>query len=103
MRLGTSIFLSAVGAILAFAVHQTVSGVDLRMIGIILMVAGVIGILLELAFFAPRRRQTTVSSRHVAVSSSAPVQTGSGYASTNLSTPAEVDQGVETREVTERY
>ncbi len=57
MRLGTGIVLIALGAILAFAVQVQLSGVDLRVIGWILMVVGALGVLLELAVWAPRRRR----------------------------------------------
>lgn len=70
MRIGTSIVVAAIGAILAFAVKDSFSGVDLRMIGIILMVAGALGLLLEVIFFAPRRRVT--SERTVSASTMAP-------------------------------
>ena len=59
MRLGTSIFLLAVGAILAFAVTVSVSGIDLATVGVILMVVGVLGIVLEFALFRPRSRVST--------------------------------------------
>lgn len=53
MGLGVGIFLLAVGAILAFAVHTTVgSGFDLNTIGIILMAVGGLGILLSLIFWS---------------------------------------------------
>jgi hypothetical protein len=59
MGFGVGIFLVALGAILAFAVHASVSGLDLAVVGWVLMGAGVLGIALELAVFAPRRRVTT--------------------------------------------
>ena len=59
MGIGISIFLIAVGAILAFAVHETVNGIDLQTVGWILMVVGVIGVVLFLAVFMPRRRSYT--------------------------------------------
>ena len=63
MRLGSGIFLIALGAILAFAVDVSVSGIDLQAVGYILLAVGVLGIILEFAFFAPRRRtSTTVGS-----------------------------------------
>ena len=40
MGIGLGIFLLAVGAILAFAVHATVVGVDIHVVGGILMAAG---------------------------------------------------------------
>ncbi len=49
MGIGASVFLLAVGAILAFAVDWTVQGVDLDAVGIILMIAGLIGLAVNLA------------------------------------------------------
>jgi Domain of unknown function (DUF6458) len=60
MRLGGSLFLIALGAILKFAVTDSVRQVNLGVVGIILMIVGAIGVLAELAFWAPRRRRTTV-------------------------------------------
>ncbi len=48
MQLGTSIFLLAVGAILKYAVTDSISGVDLQTVGVILMVVGVVGLLLSI-------------------------------------------------------
>jgi hypothetical protein len=56
MGIGAGIFLIAAGAILAFAVHAQVSGIDIQTIGVILMVVGALGVALDLAIFAPRRR-----------------------------------------------
>jgi putative Mn2+ efflux pump MntP len=50
MGIGTSIFLIALGAILAFAVNADVSGLEISTIGIILMVCGVLGLLISLLF-----------------------------------------------------
>lgn len=60
MGIGVSIFLLALGAILAFAVEASVSGLDLQVIGWILMAAGLLGIVLFLAVFGPRNRRSTV-------------------------------------------
>lgn len=67
MGIGASVFLIAVGAILAFAVNATVSGLDINVIGYILMIVGVIGLLTTLLIFAPRRRAsaTVVEEEHV--------------------------------------
>ena len=59
MGIGISILLLAVGAILRFAVTTTVAGVDLDVVGVVLMVAGVIGLvwaLLAAASIGPYRR-----------------------------------------------
>jgi Domain of unknown function (DUF6458) len=64
--IGTSIFLIAVGAILKYAVTASVSGVDLDVVGVILMVVGAIGLLLSilwLAVWSDRRRDTVVADR----------------------------------------
>ena len=68
MGLGVSIFLVAVGAILAFAVNATVSGVDIHTIGWILLIVGIVGGLLSMLFWSSwagpgyfsRRRATYV-------------------------------------------
>lgn len=62
MGTGVGIFLIAVGAILAFAVNATVSVANLQTIGIILMIVGALGIVLDLILFAPRRRRSTMTS-----------------------------------------
>ena len=57
MRLGTAIVLLALGAILTFALRLDVSGIDLQVVGWILMIVGVLGVVVELAVWAPRRRR----------------------------------------------
>lgn len=52
MGIGVSLFFIAVGAILAWAVNTTVTGVDINTVGAILMVVGVIGLLLSLLFWS---------------------------------------------------
>ena len=59
MYLGTALALIAVGLILALAVDVDISGLDIQMIGWILFVVGVIGAILEMAVFRPRRTTTT--------------------------------------------
>ena len=45
MTYGASIFLIAVGAILRYAVHFKVAGVNEHTVGLILMIAGVLGLI----------------------------------------------------------
>ncbi len=53
MGIGVSIFLLAVGAILAFAVSmEPVAGISIDTIGIILMVVGALGIVLSMVFWS---------------------------------------------------
>ena len=60
MGTGLGLVMIAVGAVLAFAVNVTNShGFDVNTIGVILMVVGVIGVLIDLVVFMPRRRSAT--------------------------------------------
>ena len=56
MTIGSSIFLIAVGAILRYAVTDSISGVDLTVIGLILMIAGVVGLVIGLFMMTAGRR-----------------------------------------------
>ena len=56
MTIGSSIFLIAVGAILRYAVTDSISGVDLTTIGLILMIAGIVGLLIGLFMMTTARR-----------------------------------------------
>jgi hypothetical protein len=72
--IGVSLILIAVGAILAWAVSAEVSGVDIQVVGVILLVVGAIGALMSLIFWSSwggfggpadrgRRRETIVEDR----------------------------------------
>jgi hypothetical protein len=76
MRLGTAIVLLALGAILTFALRVDVSGVDLQVVGWILMIVGALGIVLELAIWGPRsrRRVTHTEGGYGAPVAGGPVQ-----------------------------
>jgi hypothetical protein len=52
MGIGVSIVLIALGAILAFAVNTSVSGVEIQTVGWILLIVGIAGALLSLAFWS---------------------------------------------------
>jgi hypothetical protein len=52
MGIGVSIFLIAVGAVLAFAVSAEVQGLDIQVVGWILLLVGAVGILLSLLFWS---------------------------------------------------
>jgi hypothetical protein len=52
LGIGVSIFLIAIGAILAFAVNAQVSGVDIQAVGWILLVVGLIGLVLSMIFWS---------------------------------------------------
>lgn len=72
MGIGVSVFLIAVGAILAFAVEATTKGVDLDTVGVILMIVGAIGLLASMLFWssagpwgASRREDVVVRDREI--------------------------------------
>ena len=65
MGIGTSIFLLALGAILAFAVTDAISGVDLTVVGYILMAAGALGLVISMIATSRARRSTVVRERDV--------------------------------------
>lgn len=48
MRTGTSLVLIALGAILAFAIRDTIDAVDLTMVGYILLGVGALGLVITL-------------------------------------------------------
>jgi hypothetical protein len=66
MGLGVGIFLAAVGAVLAFAVSASPSGVNIHTVGWILLIVGIVGIVLSMIFWSSwagpgywSRRRTT--------------------------------------------
>ena len=73
MTIGASIFLIALGAVLAFAVDVSTSGIDLNTIGVILMVVGVIGLVVGMlilnggggGWYGGPRRRTVVEDAYV--------------------------------------
>lgn len=58
MGIGAGITLLAIGAILAFAVDATLSGIDIQVIGVILMVCGALGLVLAVLVVGRRRDRT---------------------------------------------
>ena len=66
MGTGVSLLLIAAGAILTWAVSATVSGLNIHVVGVILLVVGIIGLVLSLVFwsswggFGGNSRRTTV-------------------------------------------
>jgi len=63
MGIGTSIFLIAVGAILRYAVNDSVDAIDLPVVGLILMIVGVIGLAISLLYLNVWSRSTRGSTR----------------------------------------
>lgn len=58
MSIAAAIFLMAVGAILRYAVSDSIDGIDLETIGLILIIAGAVGLLLEFLRQGMDRRRT---------------------------------------------
>jgi hypothetical protein len=56
MTLGASLFLIGLGAILRFAVTAELAGIDIQVVGTILMIIGVIGFLISLFLYLSARR-----------------------------------------------
>ncbi len=56
MTIGGSIGLIVLGAILAFAVNIEASGIDIQMIGVILMIGGLVGLVFGLTMRQRRAR-----------------------------------------------
>jgi Domain of unknown function (DUF6458) len=54
--IGGSIFLIALGAILAFAVNASLGFLDLNVVGWVLMLAGLVGLTMTMWFWNSRRR-----------------------------------------------
>ena len=72
MRLGTAIVLLALGAILTFALRADVSGIDLQVVGWILMIVGALGIVLDVAVWGPRSRRRVTHTEGYAAPAPAP-------------------------------
>ncbi len=52
MGVTASLLLSAVGAILIWAVSATTSGVNIHTVGVILLIAGIVGFVVSLFFWS---------------------------------------------------
>jgi hypothetical protein len=62
MGIGASIFLIVIGAILTFALNVHVGGVDLDVVGWILMIGGLLGLIFTAFIWGPRRRAVTTTT-----------------------------------------
>jgi hypothetical protein len=59
MGIGVSIFLLALGAILTFAVEFDISGLDISVIGVILMICGAVGLAITISLLSRSRAAVT--------------------------------------------
>jgi hypothetical protein len=62
MGIGASIFLMALGAILTFATTVSLSGLNLQVVGIVLMLAGAFGLYMTMFVWGPRRRARVITA-----------------------------------------
>ena len=62
MTYGGSIALIVIGAILRFAISYSPSGIDLQLVGVILIIAGVVGLIISLVWMFGRRRRTVTTT-----------------------------------------
>jgi len=60
MRIGASLFLIPVGAVLRFAVTKQISGVSIGNVGVIMMIVGAVGLFITLILMSTRRRTDVV-------------------------------------------
>ena len=60
MRIGSSLALIAIGAILTFAVKKQLSGIDLSVVGVVLMVVGLAGLVISLVLANTARKTDVV-------------------------------------------
>ncbi|MEU4566022.1 DUF6458 family protein [Micromonospora sp. NPDC023956] len=63
MGIGSSIFLIALGAILAFAVDADLGWLSLNTVGWVLMLAGLVGLIMTAYFWNTRRRTVVAAPR----------------------------------------
>lgn len=66
MGIGISLTLLAIGAIVAFATNVDLAGVNLNLIGWIIMITGAVSMLLTIFYWRPRRRarEAVIEERH---------------------------------------
>ena len=62
MTYGGSIALIVIGAILRFAISYSPAGVNLQLVGLIMMIAGIIGLIISLVWMFGRRRRTVTTT-----------------------------------------
>lgn len=65
MGIGAGLFLIALGAIFAFAVTVDLQGINLQAVGWILMFIGIVGILISVFYWGPRKRATPVNRERI--------------------------------------
>jgi hypothetical protein len=77
MGIGVGLLLIAVGAILTWAVTADVQGIDIQVVGVILMIVGLVGILLDVIWWHSWRGP--MGYRRATYVEGGPAPRGSGY------------------------
>lgn len=62
MDVGASLFLLGLGAVFAFAVKLELPGIDIDVVGWILMIMGAIGLAVTFLYWRPRRARALTSA-----------------------------------------
>ena len=65
MKVGGSIFLIVVGAIVTFALDVSLSWLDLKIVGWVFMVAGVLGLVMTVLTYQRRRSVRVADDGHL--------------------------------------
>jgi hypothetical protein len=52
MGISVSLLLAAIGAVLIWAVNTSVSGLNIHVVGVILLIAGLVGLVISLFYWA---------------------------------------------------
>lgn len=63
MAIGTSLFLIAAGAILRYAVNDSIEQIDLEVVGLILMIVGIVGLVIGVYLLSRGPDRGTVAPR----------------------------------------
>jgi hypothetical protein len=74
MGFGVSLILVATGAILTWAVNAEVSGLDIQVIGVILMVVGLVGFVMSMIFWSSWGGPAAIGRRRTAYVDDGPVE-----------------------------
>jgi hypothetical protein len=65
MDVGASLFLLGLGAVFAFAVTLDLPGVNINVVGVILMLMGATGLAVTFLYWRPRRARAVTSATEV--------------------------------------
>jgi hypothetical protein len=65
LGIGVGMLLAIVGAMLSLATEATVAGIDIRVVALVLMGSGALGLVLTMTFFTPSRVSSSTMARPV--------------------------------------